>query len=166
MVAGVFAFHRLFWTPRAADLLPSRIGQPLSAKASALASLAFSAGLALLTAIAVLHRNRLGFVFRGGRARLVGAIALTFFAPIAVYGLVPWLVGPTIAIMLSIGPPSAATYFALAVALFAFPFCYAISCLLVSGLRHRGARLLGFALVWFSACAFHLLAFGWTKFQL
>ena len=170
---ATFTIYRLFWVGYfPAGPANSSIGRALGLPASFVASLVFAAGLALLTAIAWLHRSRFRVVFRFSRARIIGAAILTALTPIAVFSGVPWLLLP-LAIFgfsftvtgdsgLDLRPLFAPLTALMASLVVTFP----MSCLLVAGLRSRLLRFGGFALIWWSAYAFIVLAFGLRKFVL
>lgn len=170
---ATFTIYRLLWVGHfTAGPVNSSTGRALSVPASLLASLVFAAGLALLTAIAWLHRGRFRVVFRFSRARIVGAAILTALTPIAVFSGVPWLLLPLVIFGFSFTisgdsgldfRPLLTPLAALMASLF---ITFPISCLLVAGLRSRSIRFGGYALIWWSAYAFIQLVFGLRKFML
>jgi hypothetical protein len=164
----IFLAYQFVWLPvlvayNGSDSAWKPLGMALAILFSAL----LASGLALLIAIGWLHRRRLRQVFGFSRARLLGAVALWALAPTAVMGGFPFVLLPTLLFL-------SAAVLANPVALVAtlpimgliFAACYAASSLLVSGIRRKLPRFLGFCLVWWSVYAFHCLALNLPAFRL
>lgn len=166
-------FYRLYWAGFfiANPCVPRR-GCALGPAASALASFVFASGVALLLAILLLNRGRYRHVFRMSRARLIGTAALAALAPLLIFSGIPWLLLPMIlfgvhaAFSVPYGFEARPVLAAIALLLAAVAVAFPISCLLVSGLRSKLARLAGFTLIWWSAYCLILLLFGLRKFVL
>jgi hypothetical protein len=164
----IFLIYRFAWLPVlvAYNASESR-WKPLGVALAILFSAILASGLALLIAIGWLHRRRLRQVFGFSRARLLGAVGMWALTPTAVMGGFPFILLPT---LLFLSPAILANPIALVAALpvmgLIFVAWYAASSLLVSGIRRKLPRFLGFCLVWWSVYAFHCLALNLPAFRL
>lgn len=156
-------FYRFLWASHfKTNPCTPRLGCALGPAASALASFVSAAGVALLLAILLLNRGRYRQVFRMSRARLIGAAALAALAPVVIYSGVPWILLPTLLVVVGVAFSTGAGFGAMAIPvalltfLVAIALAYLVSCLLVSGLRRKLVRLAALPLsggrptIWFS----------------
>jgi hypothetical protein len=168
-----FLIYRLFWH-RLFTTVPCTPyeGCPLGAGLSAVASLVFASGTALLLAILLQNRGRYRQVFRISRARLIGAAALAALTPLGIFSGVPWILLPMLVFLIAAASSTGAGLGGMAIPMMAatlviaITLAYPIACLLVSGLRNRFLRFAGFTLVWWSAYCLVLMLFGLRKFVL
>lgn len=174
LTAGIgvatFIAYRFFWAGHFAPDSCSYTGCALGPALSALTSLVFAAGVALLIAILLQNRGRYRQVFRLSRARVIGAAVLAALAPLVILSGVPWILLPTLifgaSAAFSAESGLAAIPMLVATLIIATAVAYPISCLLVSGLRKKLLRFAGFTLIWWSAYCFVLMLLGLRIFRL
>lgn len=174
LTAGIgvatFLFYRLFWAGTFATDNCRFTGCALGPALSALTSLVFAAGAALLIAILLQNRGRYRQVFRLSRARVIGAAVLAALAPLVIFSGVPWILLPMLIFSASIAFSArsglATIPMLVATPIIAMAVAYPISCLLVSGLRKKLLRFAGFTLIWWSAYCFVLMLPGLLIFRL
>ncbi|HQU67959.1 MAG TPA: hypothetical protein PLI43_07145 [Albidovulum sp.] len=159
-----FFFYQFIWAKTFAADNCRFTGCALGPVLSALTSLVFAAGVALLIAILLQNRGRYRQVFRFSRARVIGAAVLAALAPVVIYSGLPWILLPGLifgaAVIFSTGSVFEAIPMLIVVPLIATAVAYPISCLLVSGLRKRLGRFAGFTLIWWSAYCLVLMLYG------
>ncbi len=121
-------------------------------------------GLAVLVELIRANRHRLRALLRPNTGRILGAVALAFVTPVAVFGWLPWILGPFILIGISSGAVLVLLQ-ALVVFLCVTLCWYPVSCLLVSGIQSRRWRFFMFCLMFWSGCALHILYMGVLRFS-
>lgn len=167
---ATFLFYRFFWAGLFAANNCKTEACALGPALSALTSLVFAAGVALLIAILMQSHGRYRQVFHFSRARVIGAAVLAALAPLVIFSGVPWILLPMLifgaSVAFSAGSGLAAIPMLVATLIIAMAVAYTISCLLVSGLRKRLARFAGFSLIWWSAYCFVLMLMGLQVFRL
>ena len=125
-------------------------------------ALVLAYGIATLVVLFGVNRHRLRRVFRPNLGRVIGAVALAFVTPLAVFDWLPAILGGVTAILsvpmaLSNGDVGGFGIVALAVGLW-----YPASALIVSGTRSRWLRFGLFCLM-FWACYAALVLFGGVR---
>lgn len=120
-------------------------------------------GCAVLIGLAVANRHRWRAVLRPNRGRVIGALALGFVTPVAVYSWGPWIIG---GMWLMLGLPAlqegmaSGFFFGLMVLTAAAALWYPFACLIVSGIHGRLMRVAVFALMFWAAYSAFILAVG------
>ena len=126
-------------------------------------ALLLALGLAVLIGLAVVNRHRWRAVLRPNRGRVIGALALGFVTPVAVFNWGPWIIG---GMWLTLGFPAlqagrpSGFFFGLMVLTAAAALWYPFACLIVSGIHGRLMRVAVFALMFWAGYAAIILAVG------
>ncbi len=126
-----------------------------------LACIIVALAIGMLSSLAISNFKRWRVVLHPNLGRVLGAVALSFLTPLAVFTYIPWILGPTFLVVF-IAAPFANT----AIILVSILLWYPVSCLLVSGVRHRLLRVLLFSLTWWGAYGVALLYYGYQVFSL
>lgn len=122
-------------------------------------------GLAVVIGLAWANRKRWRAILRPNRGRVIGALALAYLTPVAIYSWWPWILG---GLTLFLGFFSFEAFFkAHGAVLIATALWYPAACLIVSGIHGRVMRVAVFALMfWAAYSAIILLAGAGEKFSL
>lgn len=126
-------------------------------------ALVLAYGVAVIAVLFWGNRRRLRRVLRWNRGRVIGAAALAFVTPIAVFDWVPWILGGLTLFVL--GNPLGVGLLALILA-FASGFWYPVAALIVSGTRSRWLRFGLFCLMFWAGYAALVLFGGVWHFSL
>ncbi len=126
-----------------------------------LASVFVALAVGMLLSLAISNFKRWRVVLHPNRGRVWGAITLSFLTPWAIFAYIPWILGPTIIAFLSAESLLVFLIFPLGILLW-----YPVSCLLVSGVRHRLLRVALFCLTWWGTYSALLLYLGYQVFRL
>lgn len=127
-----------------------------------LVALPFAATLALAIAVliglAVANRHRWRAILRPNRGRVIGALALAYLTPVAIYSWWPWILG---GLTLFLGFLSFEVFFKThGAVLIAAALWYPAACLIVSGIHGRVMRVAVFALMFWAAYSAIILVVG------
>jgi len=126
-----------------------------------IASLLVAMALGAIFSLALSNRRRWRVVFHPNRGRIIGAVILSLLTPLQIFSYVPWILGPTFLFFISAVPLRLIVGFLLSILLW-----YPVSCLLVSGVRHRLLRVALFSLTWWGSYSALLLYLGYRVFRL
>jgi hypothetical protein len=130
----------------------------------------FAFGLSVVITLAVANCRRWRVVLWQNPGRLIGAFALAFVTPLAVFSWVPWITGGLVFSFARSVPsePSAANVLFLLLAIQAalMAFWYPISCLIVSGIKSRWVRFALFCAMFWTAYSAIILTLGTQVFRL
>lgn len=126
-----------------------------------LACILVAVAVGVLLSLTVSNLKRWRVVLHPNRGRILGAAILSFLTPGVIFSYVPWILGPALISFLSAGMLLVMLIFPLVM----LPW-YLISCLLISGVRHRILRVALFCLTWWGTYGALLLYLGYKRFTL
>lgn len=132
----------------------------------------FAFGLSVVIALAIANRHRWRVVFWHNPGRIIGALALAFVTPVAVFSWLPSIIGGLLVVLVigatngELMAASKMIFRILSWFLLAAVLWYPISCLIVSGLTSRWARVAVFSLMYLSAYSAIILVLGTRVFRL
>jgi hypothetical protein len=166
VIAAVCMGLRLWWI----EPLYPKI-EPRGAAVLPFAGL-FGLGVAVVLGLAWANRHRWRVVLHPNWGRVIGAVVLAGVTPVAVYGWVPSILGfftPLWFVTILVSPfkvLSFAVFLAVLLVIVLHLFWYAVSCLIVSGIKSRLVRVAVYTLMFWAAYSGVIMVAGTKVFML
>ncbi|MES2432313.1 MAG: hypothetical protein V4586_00630 [Pseudomonadota bacterium] len=128
-------------------------------------ALVLAYGVAVIGVLFCGNMHRLRRVLRWNLGRVIGAAALAFVTPVAVFDWVPWILGG-VAAVLFVPKVTSGDLWGLGIVMLAVGLWYPVSALIVSGTRSRWLRFGLFCLMFWAGYAALVLFGGVAHFSL